>query len=113
MEEVSGKRRGTRKFIHAGYGYHLDSTSAGNNIYRCCTRSTLRCTGTARVLGGNQVEVVRAHNHVANSHELEEALMRSEIQRLCGETSRTFDDIYRDVSLRYISFPIVIRIYMN
>ena len=101
MDEVPGKRRGTRKYIYAGYVYHLDTASAENNIYRCSTRSTSRCTGTARVQG-HQVEVVQAHDHAANSHVLQEAIMRSEILQLCGETSRTFDDIYREVSLRYL-----------
>ena len=67
MDEVPGKRRGTRKYIYAGYVYHLDTASAENNICRS-TRSTSRCTGTARVQG-YQVEVVQAHDLAANSHE--------------------------------------------
>ena len=107
MDELPGKRRGTSKFIYGGYGYHRDPTSVGNNVYRCSARSASRCIGSVRV-DGNEVHVMRPHNHPANPHLLQEALIKVELLRLCRETSRTFDDIYREVALRYISLYILI-----
>lgn len=105
MEEIPGKRANTSRFIFEGYEYHIDTTSP--DIYRCATRASTGCRGTARVDAQGRVSVHKPHEgHAPNLTIVREAAMRQEMIDLATRTNDDCKFIFDAVCRRFIFYSI-------
>ncbi|XP_048515146.1 uncharacterized protein LOC125501954 [Athalia rosae] len=99
MQEIAGTRRNTVRYIYEEYEYHIDTMSPV--IYRCATRKTTGCRGTARVDAAGVVTVYWPHKgHQPNRNVLEEAHMRQEMLDLAARTNAPPKEIFDKVCRR-------------
>ncbi|XP_011706466.1 PREDICTED: uncharacterized protein LOC105461653, partial [Wasmannia auropunctata] len=108
MEVLPGKQKDTVIYIYDGYVYYADSRY--DNIFRCNTRRTTRCRGSA-MLQDNNVQVLQEHNHQKTPFIKLQIEMKDEMLRLSRETCIGFKEIFDSVCRRnpnvaqYLSFP--------
>jgi len=79
MQVVPGRKKGSFLYVYDDYLYYMDNRY--DNVFRCSTRRTTKCSGSA-VLQDNILTILKGHNHPKSPFIKEQIEMKEEMLRL-------------------------------
>ncbi|XP_032687590.1 uncharacterized protein LOC116851866 [Odontomachus brunneus] len=95
MEQICGKKPGTKIYVYDDYSYNKDSRNT--NILRCNTRRSSNCSGALRIDNDGKIHVTQDHNHTKLKWKVKQYVMKQEMLQLCRDTSLSFKEIFDNV----------------
>ena len=104
MEEILGKKPGTKVFVYNNYTYNKDSRNP--NILRCSTRRSSKCSGTLKVDENGKISLIQDHTHIPIKWKVKQFLMKQEMLKLCRDTSLSLKEIFDCVCRKYVYFKL-------
>lgn len=110
MQVVPGTKKGSFLYVYDDYLYYMDNRY--DNVFRCNTRRTTKCSGSA-VLQDNILTILKGHNHPKSPFIREQIEMKVEMLRLSRETHIALKEIFDSVcrsnpnAAQYLSFASV------
>ncbi|XP_070518816.1 uncharacterized protein [Cardiocondyla obscurior] len=110
MKVISGKKSGTYNYVYDNYLYCLDGRY--DNVYRCNSRKSTKCSGCV-VVQDNNVKVVKEHNHSKLPFIKEQNKMKKKMLKLARETSMGLKEIFDTVCRSSTDVSIFIAFYIN
>ncbi|XP_070519757.1 uncharacterized protein [Cardiocondyla obscurior] len=99
MEEICGKKPGTKIYVYRGYAYNKDSRNS--SILRCNTRRSSKCSGTLKVNEDGQICLVQEHIHAPIKYRTTRNIMIQEMLQQCRDTSLSLKDIFDNICRKY------------
>lgn len=107
MEIIPGKRKNSYLYVYEGYTYNIDNRYP--YIYRCAQRRIAACKGVLIKESENFI-LESSHNHPSEPYVCDILNLKSEMIRMCKETTATNKEIFDTVSRKnpkaaaYISY---------
>lgn len=95
MEEICGKKPGTKIYVYDDYAYNKDSRNP--HILRCNTRRSSKCSGTLKVDEDGKIHLVQKHTHIQIKFRIRQNIMKQEMLQLCRDTSLSLKEIFDNV----------------
>lgn len=101
MQIVPGKKKGSLLYVYDDYLYYMDSRY--NNVFRCNTRRTTKCSGSV-AFQDNIVTVLKKHNHPETPFIKAQIEMKEEMLKRSRETHTALKEIFDSVCRRFNYF---------
>lgn len=106
MEEICGKKSGTKIYVYDNYSYNKDSRNP--NILRCNTRRSSKCSGTLKIDKDGRIHLVQDHTHIPIKCKVKQSIMKQEMLQCCRDTSLPLKEIFDSVCRKYLKFCLFI-----